>query len=798
MTPMVDHRSDAGGHWPLGATLAALRSRARLTQQQLADVSGVAVRTIRYLERGPAVRPRWATVRLLARALDTDENDLMRALDPLTPASTPGGAVRRLPPAVPDLTGRTRLVARVGTILTGGSTPQVAGSTTVVNLSGRAGVGKSCLATAVGHQLTPSFPDGQLWVDLGGSGRAPQAPDAVLGDLLVALGVDPSAVPRTAVERAHLLGEQMAGRRLLLVLDDAADEEQVDPLLPQLPAAALVTSRRPLAGLVGVTALDVETLSPADSGSLLTSIIGPERTTAEPGELRRIVAACAGLPLALRIAGARLVARPQVSLRSLAAALADEHRRLAELRYADLEVRAPLQVTLDGLAAADRRAFALLGRLDVPHLTLGAVEAVLDLDPADAQRAVDRLVDATSLPDSTEVHYRFHDLCRLFARQTPVGALEWAAALHRLAGRLLTLASAADSALPSTSDVLVRGTTERRPVAAAVLAPVRADPEAWFLTEVGVIEGVVSQLLETGQVAPAWELASQVCTFGLLHGRRDVWRSTHEAALPACEQAGDILGAAAIRFGLGKLRHEEYRLDEPEPVEMLAAAAAFHDIGELAAESRAVGEIASWYGLTGADDRAEDYAQESLRLARQCGSAEVLADALFGLGRLRLRSKRWGEARQLLDEASVLCRRLAKPRAAAQVLWQLGAVHRAEHDTDRAKLLLEEAVVAIRSVRDRRGEARILIDLGDVCAEAGRTDRAIEHLEQALALSDQSQALNFRALALASLSRIHEQRGDVAEAVEALEESVQLWRTLGDTVSGERAAAALDRLTARR
>lgn len=800
---MVEQQSSAGrpdaDPRPPGATLAALRGRARLTQEQLAEISGVAVRTIRNLERGPAVRPRWATVRLLARALDTDETGLMLALDPFPPASGPGGAVRRLPAAVQDLTGRTRLAARVSEILTGAAVPPVAGSTAVVNLSGRAGVGKSCLATAVGHQLAPAFPDGQLWVDLGGSGRAPRALDTVLGDLLVALGVDPAAVAGTAPERATALGERLAGRRLLLVLDDAADEAQVAALLPRMPAAALVTSRRPLAGLAGVTAFDVETLPPADGVELLTRIIGADRAAAEPAELRRIVAACAGLPLALRIAGARLVARPQVSLRSLAAALADEHRRLAELRYADLEVRAPLQVTLDGLSAADRRAFALLGRLDVPHLPLPAVEAVLDLGPADAQDVLDRLVDcrlldATSLRDSADVHYRFHDLLRLFARQTPVGALDRRTALHRLAGRLLALAEAADAALPSTSDVLVRGTTERRAVPEPVLASVRADPVAWFLTEERVIEGVVFQLLETGQVEAAWELAAQVRTFGLLQGRTDVWRSTHEAALAGCERAGDIRGAASMRFGLGKLRHEEHRLDEPEPVELIAAAATFREMGELAAESRALGEIASWYGWTGGGDRAEHYAQDSLELARKSGSAEVLLDALFVLGRLRLRAKRWEQARQLLDEAIVLCRRLALPRATAQVLWQLGVVYRAEHDLERAELVLAEAVAAIRSVRDRRGEARILIDLGDVCAETGRTDRAVEHLEHALDLSDLAQAPNFRALALVSLSRVHEQHGDLAQAVEALQESLQLWRALHDTVRGDQAAAALDRL----
>ena len=502
--PEVDPRTP-------GAVLAALRTRAELTQHQLAELSGVAVRTIRNLERGSVGRPRGTTLDLLARALDITPADLAFAMYAMPSGpSNPVSAAHRLPAAVNDLTGRDGLMAQLSATLASTGTQHITGSANVVNLSGRAGVGKSCLAAAIGHQLAPLFPDSQLWVDLGGSGPAPRAPHGVLGDLLVALDVDPAAVPRTTAERASLLGERMAGRRLLLVLDDAADETQIELLLVVRPTAVLVTSRRPLALLPGVTAIDVETLSTADSATLLTRIIGPERAAAEPAELQRIVAACAGLPLALRIAGARLIARPRVSLGSLAGDLADEHRRLAELRYADLEVRAPLQLTLDGLDIAHRRAFALLGRLDVPHFPLTVVEAVLGTDLAGAQRSVDRLVDArlldaTSTRNSSEVRYRFHDLLRLFARETPVGTPDWRAALYRLAGRLLALAGAADSALPGTSDVLVSGATQRHPATSTVIARIRADPETWFLTEESTIGGIVSQLLEAEHVEPAWD-----------------------------------------------------------------------------------------------------------------------------------------------------------------------------------------------------------------------------------------------------------------------------------------------------
>ena len=600
-------------------------------------------------------------------------------------------------------------------------------------------------------------------------------------------------MPDSAAERASLFEALTTRRQLMLVLDDAADEGQVDLLLPRAPSVALVTSRRPLAGIVGVHNVDVDTLSPEASVELLAMIIGKSRAAAEPDEVDRIASVCAGLPLALRIAGARLVARPTLSVRTLAQTLADEHRRLGELRYADLELLAPLQLALQSLAPADQQGFALLGRVDAPHLSEAAAQAVLGTDPITAQAVLDRLVDARLLdvlsdPASGAARYGFHDLIRLFARQTPIQAETWRAALSQLASRMLAMAEIADAALTGTSDVIIRGDTPRLSPEPDVERSILADPPAWFRTEESTLEGVVRQLLEAGLVEPAWELASQVRTYGLLHGRHDVWNSTHEAALAACLRVQDTRGAASMRFGLGKLRHEQHRREAIEPTELLAAAAACREVGELAAESRAVGEAASWYGWTGNLNLAEQHGQQSLELARFCDSDEILADALFVLGRIRLRAHRLESAASLLEEARQVCDRMAKPRSQGQVLWQLGVVHSRQGNFVDAHARTLEALAVMRSVGDARGEARILVEMADLCLDAGWIDEAGDWVAQALDATQRAQTPHFRAMAFTSMARMQRERSQLDEAARSLTTAYELWEELGDTSHAEHVA----------
>src|SRR5574341_685052 len=346
----------------LGRLLRAHRVRARLTQEQLAERSGVSARTIRALETGGVGRPQRESLRLLADALaldgaaraalfaaTRDAGWTQRATTGATPKLAPAFL---LPPDIPDFTGRDQVVARLGAVLVG-DRDGAAGSTVMVVVSvvtGKAGVGKSALAVHVAHQLRPRFPDGQLYVDLRGLEPRALDPALVLGWFLRALGVDRDLVPEDVDQRAGLYRSLLADRRVLVVLDNAADAAQVRLLLPAGAGnAVLVTSRERLAGLAMSDAIDLEVLAPEQAMELLGRIAGADRIAAEPEAARAIAALCGGLPLALRVAGVRLAAKPHWRLGRLANRLGDPHRRLHELAVGDLAVRASLALSYQRL-----------------------------------------------------------------------------------------------------------------------------------------------------------------------------------------------------------------------------------------------------------------------------------------------------------------------------------------------------------------------------------------------------------------------------------------------------------------
>jgi len=286
-----------------------------------------------------------------------------------------------------------------------------------------AGVGKTALAVRAAHRLRPRFPDGQLHVHLGGSGRQARPPAEVLASLLQALGEAPAAVPDGIEERAWRYRALLADRRVLVVLDDAAAEAQVRLLLPGgAGCAALVTSRATLAGLEAAHQLTLDVLDPDEAVGLLAKVVGPGRVAAEPVAAEAIARRCGYLPLAVRVAGAKLTARPHWRLARMAERLGDETRRLDELRAGDLEVRASFAASLRGQGAATRRAFRLLGLLPAGDVTSCAVAALLDLPVPDAEELLERLVEAHLLEvagqeTSGRTRYRLHDLLRAYARE---------------------------------------------------------------------------------------------------------------------------------------------------------------------------------------------------------------------------------------------------------------------------------------------------------------------------------------------------------------------------------------------
>ncbi|RCG15840.1 helix-turn-helix domain-containing protein [Streptomyces reniochalinae] len=346
---------------------------------------------------------------LQQRILEADETLAPPGESGTTQARTPARPAQ-LPATLPDFTGRDSLVARLGAQLS-------RADGTVMALAGIGGVGKTALAVHLGHAVADRFPDGQLYVDLQGTGASPADGAAVLGGFLRSLGTDDASLPEGVEERAALFRSLLAGRRVLVLLDNARDAAQVRPLLPGTAGcAALVTSRVRMVDLAGARLVDLDVLGPGEAMALFSRVVGAERVGAEREAAMDVVAACGFLPLALRIAAARLSARRTWTVSVLAAKLADERRRLDELQAGDQAVGATFELGYAHLDAEQARAFRLLGLTEGPDIPLAAAAALLDRPAEEAEDLLEALVDSSLLESAGPGRYRLHNLMRLHAR----------------------------------------------------------------------------------------------------------------------------------------------------------------------------------------------------------------------------------------------------------------------------------------------------------------------------------------------------------------------------------------------
>lgn len=420
-----------------GELLRRERLAAGLTQEELAEKSGLSVRALSDLERGRIARPRRGTIRRIADALNLPEQEQK------APEAPPSLLPAQLPADVADFTGRQKEVEELTALL--GAADYALGAVVVLAVAGAAGIGKSALVVHGAHRVAPRFPDGQLYLNLRGSGAQPMTPGEALARFLRDLGDDPAALPADASERASRYRSLLVGRRVLVVLDDAGDAAQVRPLLPgTVGCAVLVTTRRSMPDLESARLIDLETLNDADALALFARIVGRIRAATEPGACHDAVTACGGLPLAIRIAAARLAARPSWSIAYLAARLRDERKRLDELVAGDLAVRASFMVSYANLrgssgGASDAldRAFRLLALARGPDVSLPAAAALLGVPQDRAQAALELLVDHHLLRSWQPGRYRFHDLLRVYAEER-VEAEEDAAARAEAVRRMLS------------------------------------------------------------------------------------------------------------------------------------------------------------------------------------------------------------------------------------------------------------------------------------------------------------------------------------------------------------------------
>ncbi|MFI9847385.1 NB-ARC domain-containing protein [Nonomuraea sp. NPDC051941] len=407
----------------LGALLRMWRRRALLTQEQLAERAGLNVRTVRRLENDGLLQPRTTSVLQLAKALELDgaERATLNAVargrpttapaDPSVTDPRPWTIPRQLPADVAAPGVRERELAIVEDHTT--TMPEL--NEVVVFVNGMAGTGKTVLAVHAAHRLAPRFPDGQLFVDLHGHAQAtaPVEPGAALARILRTMGVPAEHIPWHLDDRAALYRSVLAGRRLLIVLDDAADERQLHPLLPATPGCqVIVTSRHRLTCPGNARILSLDTLPLAEAITLFTRTAGCDGDT-PPDVLAEIVRRCGLLPLAIRIAAAYLQAHPAWNTHHLLDRLAAD--RLTELTAGHQSVTAAFDRSYERLPTDQQEAYRLLGSALHPAFDLDTAAALLNTTTTQAIRLLDHLLNAHLLQEPAPGLYRLHDLIHAHA-----------------------------------------------------------------------------------------------------------------------------------------------------------------------------------------------------------------------------------------------------------------------------------------------------------------------------------------------------------------------------------------------
>jgi tetratricopeptide (TPR) repeat protein/transcriptional regulator with XRE-family HTH domain len=778
-----------------GGLLRRLRDEAGLTQDELAEAAAVSQRAISDLERGVNRTARKDTALLLAGALGLSgpQRAAFAAAARGAPAPGPGGAEdglpggsaaaasRTLPRDIAAFTGRAgdleRLLSGLADAAPGG------GVVGICAIGGMAGIGKTTLAVHAAHRLAGRFPDGQIFLPLHGHtpGQQPVDPADALASLLLAAGLAAQSIPAGLDARAGRWRDFLAGKKILLVLDDAAGHEQVGPLLPGTAGSlVLITSRRRLAALDDAAVISLDTLLPGEAADLLARLAG--RPDLGPGDagVGEITRLCGYLPLAIGMLGRQLTHHPAWTAAGLAAELAAAAGRLELMAAENLSVAAAFGLSYKDLTAGQRRLFRRLGLHPGPDIDAYAAAALDDTSLATARRRLEALYGQHLITEPTRGRYRFHDLLREHART--LAAADDPAAREAATGRLLdyylhTARAAGQHIPPWFTDE--GPAPPGHPPASAPPVSTRRQAAAWLDAERANLHAAAGHAAASRRPLHAMLIPAAIEGFLNAWGYWDQGLVLGQAALAAARQTGDRPGQARALLLLSFTQvmtenHPAAAAGQRQALEL------YRDLGDRAGQAATLTAIGFLH--VGSDDypAAAAALRQALELFRDLGHRRGEADALNGLGNVHRFTGDYPAAAACHRQALELFRDLGHRHGEGRALLGLGAAQRLAGDYPAAAAALHQALELFHDPGELFSQASILTELAAVQRLTGDYPAAAASSRQALSLARDLRDLREQAYALNELGLVQQLTGDYPAAAASHQQALKLSRDVGN------------------
>ena len=787
--------------------LRQLRTEARLTQEELAEAAGLSPRSVSDLERGIHRTAHKDTAALLASALGVVEParalfvaaargrvpaaEALAAVRADSPGAATAAATRTLPRDTANFTGRERELARLLEVLSPIAVDS--GMVGIHAIDGMAGIGKTTFAVHAAHRLAERFPDGQFFLPLHAHtpGQRPVDPADALASLLLTAGLAPQQIPPGMEARAARWRGQVAGKKILLLLDDAASHQQVRPLLPGTAGSlVLVTSRRRLTALQDAAVINLDILPPAEAAALLARLADrPGLRASDPavGELTRL---CGYLPLAIGMLASQLRHHPAWTPAELAADVAAARDRPALMHAEDVSVATAFGLSYTDLTVAQQQLFRRLGLHPGPDIDACAAAALDGTTLDAARRDLEGLYDQHLLTEPAPGRYQLHDLLREHARA--LAAADNPAESDAATGRLLdyylhtALAAGRHFATPPAA----RRAPPGHPPAQAPGVSTLGQAAAWLDAERANLHAAADYAAGCARPLHAIAIPAAISGFLTARGYWDQSAALHQIALAAARQAGNRLGEADTLTELGVLQAETG--DYPAAAATLTRAVALYgDAGDLPGQAHSLNQLGYLRVLTGDYPAATASTEQALTLARTASDRFVEADTLIHLGLVQQLTGDYPAAAASQQQALALFGDLGDLEGQAEALNCLGIVQQETGDYPAAAASQQQALALFGDLGNLQGQANTLNDLGIVQQQTGDYPAAAASYQQALAIYREFGRRLGQAEALNRLGELSSQTSAAGQARKYHAQALAIARDLSAPLEEARALEGL-------